>query len=484
MAIFDLPYPYVTDAGQCDANFHFLSSGVFVPFDSQTTLTGDVTGHGILTIPTTVSGIGGHPVASTNPSSGQVLQWTGTQWSPATLPAPGLGTVTNISIGVGLVGNPNPLTSSGSIALQVPVSIANGGTGATNAAQALVNLGAVSSNNPTFTGIPVAPTPPLNDNSNAIATTAWVREQNYLTGNQTITLSGDASGAGTQAITVTTTGLQGRHVSNVAPGTNQVLQWDGSQWTPGSGIAGSYLPLTGGTLSGQLNIIANLYVAGAYIYQAGSGATGNVNTVGGPLIFADTNNTVFKLGSGNQNVLFQNYYGTNIFQVSSSGSLTVNSLSVSGTVSAGLVTAPQINATAFNGSGQSYINILESDLVRPYSGNGSGQVGYYGMSYSAMSAYAYGNPSDARDKTDIKSLPNCLEIVNAIDPKRFRWRGDLGDVDKRTQWGFVAQEVDEAMRQAGHEFGGHFDDGEHQGLVYDQLISILWKAVQELSEKE
>lgn len=36
-------------------------------------------------------------------------------------------------------------------------------------------------NDPTLTGSPTAPTPPANDNSQAIATTAWVREQNYAT---------------------------------------------------------------------------------------------------------------------------------------------------------------------------------------------------------------------------------------------------------------------------------------------------------------
>lgn len=36
-------------------------------------------------------------------------------------------------------------------------------------------------NNPTLTGEATAPTPPANDNSQAIATTAWVREQGYAT---------------------------------------------------------------------------------------------------------------------------------------------------------------------------------------------------------------------------------------------------------------------------------------------------------------
>jgi len=43
----------------------------------------------------------------------------------------------------------------------------------------------------------------LADNSTKIATTAFVKGQNYLTANQSISVSGDASGSGTTAITLT-----------------------------------------------------------------------------------------------------------------------------------------------------------------------------------------------------------------------------------------------------------------------------------------
>src|SRR5215831_12150392 len=55
-----------------------------------------------------------------------------------------------------------------------PVAIANGGTGANNATQALLNLGAVGVNSPQFTGIPTAPTAPTSDASTTLATTAFV----------------------------------------------------------------------------------------------------------------------------------------------------------------------------------------------------------------------------------------------------------------------------------------------------------------------
>jgi hypothetical protein len=54
---------------------------------------------------------------------------------------------------------------------------------------------------PTFTGTPAAPTPATADNSTTIPTTAFVKAQGYLIGNQTVTLSGDVTGSGATAIT-------------------------------------------------------------------------------------------------------------------------------------------------------------------------------------------------------------------------------------------------------------------------------------------
>jgi hypothetical protein len=66
------------------------------------------------------------------------------------------------------------------------------------------------SGNKTFTGsvdltgsAATAATATASDSSTKIATTAFVKAQNYLTGNQTITFSGDASGSGTTSVTLT-----------------------------------------------------------------------------------------------------------------------------------------------------------------------------------------------------------------------------------------------------------------------------------------
>ncbi len=69
------------------------------------------------------------------------------------------------------------LTAAGTAAnVSGVVAIANGGTAATTAAVALTNLGAAPIDSPTFTGVPLAPTPINTTNTTQIATTAFIQD--------------------------------------------------------------------------------------------------------------------------------------------------------------------------------------------------------------------------------------------------------------------------------------------------------------------
>ena len=262
-----LPYPFVTDAGECDANFQWLAYNIPSPVGLVTiTLSGDVTGTGMTSINTTVSQFQGRPISATAPTANQVLQWTGSQWAPATI-ASG-GTVTNLAAGTGITLTPSPITTTGSIALTVPVAVANGGTGATTAAGALISLGAAPINSPSFTGTPLAPVPAIGDSSQQIPTTSWVKSLGFITGNQGITITGDNTGSGTTSINTTTVGLQTRPVSATAPTTNQVLAWSGTAWTP-TNPAPATITLSGdvtgsGTTSIPTTLAASGVTAGTY----------------------------------------------------------------------------------------------------------------------------------------------------------------------------------------------------------------------------
>ena len=55
---------------------------------------------------------------------------------------------------------------------------------------------------------------------------------------------------------------------------------------------------------------------------------------------------------------------------------------------------------------------------------------------------------------------------------------------KRTHWGFLADNVQKVMEGTGRDFGGYVEDeGGTKHLRPDQLVPILWKAVQELAGK-
>lgn len=76
-------------------------------------------------------------------------------------------------------------------------------------------------------------------------------------------------------IATTVTGLQGRPVATTAPTNNQALAWNGSAWTP----LGPYLPLTGGTLTGNIVTSGNIQTTGG-TFQSNLSTGQYLNTSG------------------------------------------------------------------------------------------------------------------------------------------------------------------------------------------------------------
>lgn len=93
------------------------------------------------------------------------------------------------------------------------------------------------SGNKTFTGNVIVPTVTSTDNSTAAASTAFVKVQGYLTTNQSITVSGDATGTGATAITLTLAN------SGVTAGTYAKVTVDSKgRVTAGASLAASDIP--------------------------------------------------------------------------------------------------------------------------------------------------------------------------------------------------------------------------------------------------
>jgi hypothetical protein len=112
--------------------------------------------------------------------------------------------------------------------------------------------------------------------------------------------------------------------------------------------------------------------------------------------------------------------------------------------------------------------------------------------------------SDKRAKTDVSDAELGFNFIKSLRPVSYKWveggKVDTGERDddgnyiyqsipgERTHWGFIAQEVKEAVDDAGVDFGGWIltdkdDLNSQQALRYDQFIAPLTKALQEAIAK-
>jgi hypothetical protein len=93
------------------------------------------------------------------------------------------------------------------------------------------------------------------------------------------------------------------------------------------------------------------------------------------------------------------------------------------------------------------------------------------------------NTSDERLKTDITPSDLGLGFINALRPVSYKWRAD----GHRDHYGLIAQEVRSALNDhtdrdfAGWVLADPVDPDSKQMLRYEEFISPLIKAVQELS---
>jgi hypothetical protein len=208
------------------ANTWSLDTNTYLTGNQTITVSGDVTGSGTTAVTTTLatSGVtagsygsstaipaitvdakGRITLASTSAVIAPAGTLTGSTLA-ATVTASSLtsvGTLVNLTV-------TNPIAGSvtGTAAnVTGTIAIANGGTGATTAAGARTNLGVAIGSNVQAWDADLDSIAALAGTSGLLRKTAantWSLDTaSYLTGNQTITLSGDVTGSGTTAITAT-----------------------------------------------------------------------------------------------------------------------------------------------------------------------------------------------------------------------------------------------------------------------------------------
>lgn len=150
------------------------------------------------------------------------------------------------------------------------------------------------------------------------------------------------------------------------------------------------------------------------------------------------------------------------------------------------------------------INSTAIGFEAPLSGNNQIQLGN-----SATTVYVYGSVqsrSDARDKIDIKDTDLGLDFLKLLRPVDYRFdyrdsyihtdydgniissKKDGSRAGTRYHHGLIAQEVAAVLEQHNIDFGGYQDHsisggGDVKSIGYQEFISIIIKAIQELDKK-
>jgi hypothetical protein len=97
-----------------------------------------------------------------------------------------------------------------------------------------------------------------------------------------------------------------------------------------------------------------------------------------------------------------------------------------------------------------------------------------GIVYSNAGTLTSTNPSDKRLKDNIENIGWGLNEILKLRPVSYTWKNDI--VSQGTQFGFIAQEVQEVMPESVKEFG---EEEQYLGLEKEAIYVTLVKAIQE-----
>ena len=323
--------------------------------------------------------------------------------------------------------------------------------------------------------------------------TAWINNTlaeagiqpagSYLTGNQTITLSGDASGSGTTSIAVTVANDSHSHSTSTITGLGSLatLSAVGADQITDNSVGAAELNVSGnGTTSQYLRSDGDGTFTWATptdtntTYTAGTGMSLSGTTFNCTI----TNNNQLTNGAG---------YVTSsgVTSVATSGGLTGGTITSTGTVSISSDARPNSNQY-FGGSGGEYFYFDGSNnLVRGYVNSGEVMRLYSGTTgvHFDGDVIAYSTTiSDERLKEDIVGIDNALDKVSKLGGYTFKYKAD-GKVSA----GVIAQQVEAVLPEAvcEKELGLHTnDDGNTYKVVnYDALHGLLIEAIKELKSE-
>lgn len=144
------------------------------------------------------------------------------------------------------------------------------------------------------------------------------------------------------------------------------------------------------------------------------------------------------------------------------------------------------NNTAYGNSallattGSNNIGIGQFAQVPVAAGNNQVRIGNAAITYAGIQV-AWTITSDKRLKTDIKATGLGLNFIKSLNPVSY---GRTNDEQKKTEFGFIAQELEEALNRAGATNNGIItkDDEGMYSVRYNDLIAPIVKSIQEQQE--
>ena len=208
---------------------------------------------------------------------------------------------------------------------------------------------------------------------------------------------------------------------------------------------GPYLPLTGGTISGNLTVTGVPTISGDQIILSATNPLGNASIAYKPRVSDPTGPRSIELNSP--------------YQVE--------------------ITASQMN---LNTADRTYV--FNDEGIYGMGGVGRAQLGTFVNPYDTV--FVNTAPvvvSDRNKKADIEPSSLGLNFINNLQPSQYRMQNG-----QRTHYGLIAQDVEQVIQQQGmssQDFAGlvkNTNDGQdHYALRYEEFIAPLIKSVQELS---
>jgi|SRR4030095_16539555 len=132
-------------------------------------------------------------------------------------------------------------------------------------------------------------------------------------------------------------------------------------------------------------------------------------------------------------------------------------------------------------TGSNNIVIGMNSFVPVGTSNNQIRIGNSFISYAGVQV-AWTITSDKRWKKKIKPSDLGLSFISKLNPVSYTRRNDES---QKTEYGLIAQEVEEALKQEGAENSGMLtiDDKGRYELRYNDLIAPMIKAIQELKEE-